>query len=75
MEQFTVEYLMLNGWVEASQVNLYRFYTKGKFTIKTRRNAFPLEIYLYKSNVLIMSAYIPTVNFWKTKTRKWKNEL
>jgi len=70
-EQFTVDYLLLNSWVESTlKEGMYRFYTKDVFKIRTRRNMFPLEIELFKNNVLIMASYIPTVGFWKFKTRK-----
>ena len=70
-EQFTVDYLLLNGWVESDiKEGMYRFYTKGVYKIRTRRNMFPLEVELFKNNVLIMASYIPTVKFWKFKTRK-----
>lgn len=76
-EQFTVAYLLLNGWTEEISngqpvmEGMYRFYVKDKYKIKTRRNMFPLEIKLFKNDVLIMSSYITTVGFWKLKTKKF----
>lgn len=75
-EQFTVNYLLLRGWVEEQidsqpvREGMYRFYTKDSYKIRTRRNMFPLEIELFKDNKLIMCSYITTVAMWKVKTKK-----
>lgn len=71
-DQFTVDYLLLRGWILTDQrEGFYRFYTKGLYTVRTRRNYFPLEVELFKNGKLVMASAIITVGMWKTKTKKF----
>jgi hypothetical protein len=54
---------------EPVKEGLYEFYVKDNFKIKTRRNYFPLEIELFKDDVLILSSAMPTIGVWTKKTK------
>ena len=72
----TVDYFLLRNWKQQMYSNgepvregLYQFYVKDNFKIKTRRNYFPLEIELYKDDVLCVASAMPTVSVWNKKTK------
>jgi len=55
--------------LEPVREGLYEFYVKDNFKIRTRRNYFPLEIELFKDDVLILSSAMPTIGIWNKKTK------
>jgi len=79
----TVDYFLIRQWrelmysttvdgftvLEPVREGLYQFYVKDNFKIKTRRNYFPLEIELFKDDVLILSSAMPTIGIWNKKTK------
>jgi hypothetical protein len=72
----TVDYFLIRQWRELLYSNgepvregLYQFYVKDNFKIRTRRNYFPLEIELFKDNVLVVASAMPTIGVWTKKTK------